>query len=443
MTSITALVCEISEKILFIPFLFLLAGSVILSIKTRFVQIRAIPLMCKLFFKNIFKKETDDPHAVSASRALFTAMATSIGVGAMIAPIIAIGFGGPGALLGFMLATFFGGASMFTEVTLSVKHRKRADDGRILGGPMQYIKDLISARAATIYAVLCFILIASWESNQSNTLASLLTPYHIPSYVTGILIAGITLFCLIGGIKRIGNIAAKLVPTMFLLYSGAGIWILIQNGQKLPGVIKVIFQSALSPNALAGAAVGTGIYKALRWGLAKGFYSNEAGVGTATIPHSKAKTEHAFNQGILAIVSVYTNGFLCLLSGLMVLVTGVCQKPGAVYNINLLSKALAIHFPLIGPFILLFCATLFSFTTILGNGYNGGQCFLYATGNKFLSFYYALIAIIIFAGAVSEIKLVWALSDFFMIPVALINIVSLITISFRRAPCELVESRTR
>ena len=348
-----------------------------------------------------------------------------------VTPIIAIGLGGPGALLGFMLATFFGGASTFTEVTLAVKHRKRLPDGTIQGGPMQYIKDHFSEKASIIYATLGFLLIAAWGSNQSNTLASLLEPYHIPSYVSGAVVAVLVLVCLLGGIKRVGNVAQKLVPTMFLAYSAAGLWIILCNITKLPATIALIFQSAFSAKALGGAAIGTGFYRALRWGLAKGFYSNESGSGTAAIPHSMTQTVDPTKQGILSIVSVYSNGFLCLLSGMIVLITGVWQAPGAVFNINLLIQSLSMYFPGVGPFILLLCALLFSFTTILGNGYNGSQCFLYATKNRWLYWYYGLIALIIFGGAIAEINLVWAITDFFMIPVALINIVSIIRVSHR------------
>lgn len=429
--SLASFIYQTSEKVLFVPFLFLLAGSIYLSFKTRFIQIRAIPHMFRQLFKNMFSKKkpgADGQDDINPNKALFTAMATTLGIGAMISPIIAIGFGGPGALLGFMLATFFGGATTFTEVTLAHKHRKRLPNGKIAGGPMQYMHDKIDPKLATIYAILSFILIAAWESNQSNTLASLLEPYHIPAYASGIFVAIITLICLLGGIKRISNVSQKLVPFMFLLYSGAGLWIVFCNAERLPAVMKLIFTSAFSAKALTGAALGTGFFKAMRWGLAKGLYSNEAGMGTAPIPHSMSDTKNPINQGILSIVAVYSNGFLCLLTGLIVLLTGVWQEPGVTYNINLLLKALAIYFPGVGPLILLVCAILFAFTTILGNGFNGSQCFLYATKNRGLYWYYGLIVSIIILGAIADIKLVWAATDFFMVPAAFINIVSIITI---------------
>jgi len=427
--SFAEFIYQVSEKVLFFPFLFLLLGSIYLSFKTRFIQIRAIPAMFKQLFGNFFSRKVKDPHAIQANKALFMAMATTMGVGSILSPIVAIGFGGPGALLGFLLAMIFGGASKFTEVSLAVKHRKRLEDGTIEGGPMQYIKDKIDPTLATIYAILTFMLVSVWQSTQSHTIASLLEPYHIPHAVTGIGVAVLILVCLTGGVKRIGTIAEKLVPMMFLLFSAAGLWIVFQNISKLPGVIQLIFQSAFSVKALTGAAVGAGFFKAMRWGLAKGFFSNEAGIGTAAIPHSNATTTDPIKQGTLAIISVYADGFLCLLSGLIVLLTGVWQDPGVSFNINMLVKALSIYFPASGPIILLFSIVLFAFTTILGNSYNGSQCFLYATKNRWIYFYYAVIASIIYAGAVADLTLVWTITDFFMAPVALINIMSIIVIT--------------
>ncbi len=388
--------------------------------------------MIRQFLKNRKIGNNSCKHSVNANKALFTAMATSLGIGSMIAPIVAIGFGGPGALFGFLLATIFGGSSTFSEVYLALKYRKKLSNGKISGGPMEYIKSEIGQKISKVYAIFCFILIASWGGNQSNTIASLLDTYKIPPIVSGCFIAFIILTCLVGGIKRVGSIAEKVVPIMFILYSLAGLWIILLNISKLPGVIKIIFQSAFSSQAIAGATIGVGIYKGLRWGLAKGFYSNESGLGTASIPHSMSESENPMDQSILSIVSVYSNGFLCILTGLIVLITGVWQEPGVSYNINLLVKALSKYFPTVGPLILVTCSIMFAFTTILGNGYNGSQCFLYATNNKGLCFYYTLTVLIILLGSIAKIELVWTLTDFLLVPVALINMISIITIIRRK-----------
>ena len=372
--------CYASEKLLYLPFLALLFGGVILSFKTRFVQLRMLPLMLQLLFGNILKRKKTSKkfQTIPSNKALFTAMSTTIGIGNIVAPIIAIGLGGPGALVGFLLATIFGGASTFTEVVYALKFRKKKSDGSIVGGPMQYLKT-VKPFLAQLYAVAGFMLLIVWTTNQSNTLAVLLEPYHIPSYASGLAVAGLVFFALIGGIKRVGNVSEKIVPVMFLLYTFAMLWIIGSNIQNLVPVIGLIFKSAFTPRALGGAAVGAGIHKALHWGLSKSFFSNEAGIGVAAIPHSMADTDNSFHQGVLSIISVYSSGVLCLLSGLAILVTGLWQVPGLRFDINMLNKALALYFPGIGPIVLVVSSLLFAFTTILGNSYNGSQCFLYVT----------------------------------------------------------------
>jgi alanine or glycine:cation symporter, AGCS family len=430
--SVVDMVCFLSEKVLYLPFLALLFGGIILSFKTKFIQLRTIPLMFKLLFGNIFKKnrESKKLQTIPSNKALFTAMSTTIGIGNIVSPIIAIGLGGPGALLGFMLATIFGGASTFTEVVYSLKFRKKKADGTVMGGPMQYLKT-IKPFLAQFYAVAGFMLLIVWTTNQSNTLAVLLEPYHVPTYISGFITAIFIVFALIGGIKRVGNVSEKIVPFMFFLYVFAMLWIVGANIQNLIPVIVLIFKSAFSPKALGGAAVGVGIHKALHWGLSKSFFSNEAGLGVSGIPHSMAATDNAFNQGVLSVISVYANGILCLLSGLAILVTGLWQVPGLRFDINMLNRALALYFPGIGPIILVISSLLFAFSTILGNSYNGSQCFLYVTKNRWIGIYYSLVTVVVFLGAIASVDFVWAFSDFFMALIAVPHIVGLVMLAFR------------
>jgi alanine or glycine:cation symporter, AGCS family len=429
------LILKVSEKLLLIPFFLLLLASVFLSFKNRFVQIRMIPRMFRLLASCIFSKSAAGPGTVDSSKALFAAMTTSIGIGNIVAPVVAIGFGGPGALLGFILATFFGGASTYLEVLLAVKHRKISSSGQISGGSMEYIKDLVSPVLAHVYALFAFVLFAVWESNQSNTIACMMKNFGIPHFVSGLAMCGIIIFVLLGGIERVGSFAEKLVPVMFFSYSFAGLWIIFCNFSNLIPVICLVFKSAFSWQSLQGTVVGFSFYRAMRWGLAKGFYSNEAGLGTAPIPHSMAATSSPQNQAILALVSVYSNGFLCLISGLVVLTTGIWKNPDIPFGIDMIVSAFSSYFPVVGYFVLFICAVLFSFTTILGNGYNGSQCFLYSFGRKNVSIYYLLVAIMIFGGAICDMDLVWTITDFFVVPAAMINIFSLIYIAIARKDC--------
>ena len=423
----------LSEKLLFIPFLALLGGSIILSFRTRFIQFRMLPLMMRLLYRSIFKQKkiAEGKQTIQADKALFTAMSCTIGIGNIVSPIMAIGLGGPGALLGFVLATIFGSAATFTEVTFAVKYREKRKDGTIIGGPMTYLKRL-SPLLSQIYVISAFILLIIWETNQSNTLAVLLVPYNIPPYLSGFVVAVLVLAVLVGGVKRVGNVSEKIVPIMFFLYCFAMFWIIGVNISNLPSVISLIFRSALQPQALGGAAVGVGIQKAMHWGLAKGLFSNEAGVGISTIPHSMAEVEDPLKQGVLAMVSVYSNGLLCLLSGLAILVTGIWQTPGMPFDINMIAVAIATYFPSIGPLLLVVSALLFAFSTILGNGFNGGECFLFVTKNRWAWLYYAMIALAVFLGSVANVTLIWTVTDFFMILVAVPHIIAIVILAFRK-----------
>lgn len=415
-----------------IPFACLLLGSIILTFKTRFVQIRAIPHMIKLLFQSLFKKNDTTKHTIKAHRALFTAMATTFGIGNIVAPIIAVGFGGPGALLGFAIASFFGTATVFTEVSLALAYRKKLPNGKIMGGPMQYLKEGIHSKLALMYAIFGSVMLIAWSGKQTNTLSSLLASYSIPTYLTGVLVAIATAIVLMYGIKLIGQIAEKVIPAMFLLYSGSMLYIIATHIHNVPYAFQVMFQSAFTPQALAGAGVGLGIQKALQWGLSEGTFTSEAGVGTVTIPHSMAATENSVDQGILAMISVYTSGFLALVSGTALLASGLWLEPQTSFDITTVADLLRSHFSSVGPIILILIVILFAFTSIVGNSYNGSQCFLYVTKNRWLRRYYAIMLLAIFTCAIIEVKTLWAIGGYFIVPVALPNIIGIVILAFRR-----------
>jgi alanine or glycine:cation symporter, AGCS family len=422
-----------SEVLLFLPFVFLLIGSIVLSFKTRFVQIRAIPKIIKLFCRSLFSKATDDENTIRPHRALFTAMSTSLGIGNIVSPIIAIGLGGPGALLGFFLATIFGCAATFTEVTFSLFYRERLHDGTVMGGPMQYLKKEFGNALALFYAFFVCIMLVAWSGRQSNTLALLMKSHGIPQYVSGIIVALLVTFILIKGIKAIGSFSAKIVPIMFVLYVGSMLWIILSHSGNIIPALKLIFVSAFTPKALMGAGVGLGFQKAMRWGLSNAVFSNEAGLGTASIPHSMAEVENPVDQGIISMATVYTNGFLCILSGLAILVTGVWQKPGAIFDITMLSRLLTDSFSSAGSIILIFTVLLFVVGTILGNSYNGSQGFLFVTKNKWIWYYYILIALVVFVSSIADMNALWAIGDYLMVLVAVPHTIGIVILAFRRS----------
>lgn len=427
---ITLYIKQLSETVLTIPYITVLLINILITFKTKFIQIRMIPKMLKLFFNNTgkAKKSNKDTQTINSRHALFTAISTSIGIGNIVGPIVAIKLGGPGALLWFIVAVFFGAATIFTEVSLAVKYRQILPDGTITGGPMQYIKRALNPHFASIYGLSCAIMILGWTASQANTLADILQKHHVPTVATGLFLAILTLIYLIGGIKKIGSLSAKIVPTMFILFCAISLWIIFSNISSLSEVFSQIFASAFSTQALTGAGIGI----ILRWAIAKGTQATEAGVGTATIPHSMAKVDDPINQGILAMLSTYSVGFICLLSGLVVLLTNTWQADIPM-GINMLGKSFSIYTPsYVGDIVLIICTFLFAIGSIIGNSYNGSQGFLYVTKNKFVNYYYMTMCVIIFFGSILSVELVWSLIDFFVIPTALINLFSITLLLFKQ-----------
>jgi alanine or glycine:cation symporter, AGCS family len=422
---------KLNEGVLLVPFVFLLFGSIILTFKTRFIQFRALPRIAKLALAAFRSKSSDETHTIRSHRALFTAMSSSLGIGNILSPVIAIGFGGPGALVGFILAMIFGCATIYTEVTLSLHSRERLDDGTIMGGPMQYLRKGISPFVALIYALGTGLMLVAWSGRQSNTLAVLLSSKGIPTYLTGFVVAIIVAIVLLRGIKTIGTIAAKLVPTMFILYTSALLWVIFSNIGNFSEVVLLVYRSLFTPNAMVGAGVGVGILGAMRWGLSNAFFANEAGLGTATIPHSMARTENPVDQGTLAMVSVYTSGIICILSGVAILLTGVWKQPGLPFDITMLFRMFTEQFSYVGGIILTVVVFLFAFGAMMGNSYNGGQCVSYITKRRWIWYYYIFMAVVIFFSATMDMKNIWVVGDWCMAFVAVPHIISVILLAYR------------
>ncbi len=414
--------------VLNVAFIIVLLCSIFLTIKTRFVQIRLLPSMLKTLCASLAHK---NPHqkiaGIHAYKALFVAMSTTIGITTIVGPVIAIRLGGPGALVFFLLAIFFGASTTFAEVTFALHYRKKTSDTTFMGGPMQYMKKEFSSWIALLYAWSGALMLMAWSGNQSNTLADLVSAYHCPKLVTGIVVASIVVFLLYRGINDIGNVATAILPFMFFLYCGACLWIIGCNIARLPEVMMVIWQSMKSIWAPTGAAIGLMV----RWGLTKGIQACEAGVGTQTIPHSQSETTQALSQGILSMASLYSIMIICTLSGLVTLITGTWHDSSIPLGIYQVAVPFGNHL-FGGHAVLTICALLFGLTTILGNAYNGSRCFLYVTNKKLLPIYYLASGIVVVISATCDTHFIWGLVDYFVIPVALSNVICVTLLAIRK-----------
>jgi len=416
------------DYLLFLFCLFLLIGSIYLTFKLKFVQITLLPELFK-YRKN--KQVTLTKNTISPYKALFTAMSTTLGIGTIVAPVIAIHLGGPGALVGFLLTAFFGSAATFLEVNLSVKFRQKLADGTIMGGPMQYLKTLLSPASAKWYAIFCLLLMIAWSGAQSNQVAAildspLLGDYRVPKMITGFISSCLIIYLLVGGISRIGSFSSKMVPMMFVLYLGSSFWILFSNIDQLPAIFSEIFVSAFKPYTLATGAVVGGIAQALRWGIFKGIHVSEAGIGTQTFPHSMTDLDDPKFQGTIAMLSTYTAGFLAFLSGCIALLTRTFEDPSHALGIGMVAASFEIYFSSFGTAIIAICALLFGLGTILGNSFNGEQCFNYLTNNSKTKWYVALMGVMVFIGALTEVRVLWAFTDIILGLMALLHMTALV-----------------
>jgi len=408
-----------TDYILFITCIFILVSSIYLTIKFRFIQIRFLPALIKMLISAFKKKNKEGEHTIAPTKALFTAMSTTLGISTIVGPVIAIHSGGPGALLGYLLTAFFGSAAIYAEVNLGIKHRKQLESGVIMGGPMQYIKHLLSPFAAKWYALCCLLLMTVWSGAQANQLVAtfdspLLGDYRVSTFISGAIISILIFACLIGGIKRVAALSAKFVPVMFLLYLSSCLWIIGLNIDKLAEIMNLVIKSAFEPYAMATGSLVGGLMSALRWGIMKGTQTSEAGVGTQSIPHSMAETKDPDAQAMLAMVSTYTSGIMSFMSGCVALITNTWQDPTHPLGMSMVAASFEMYFSSLGIVIITISALLFAFGTILGNCYNGGQCLAYLTNNRGLTLYFFGSACIIFIGSVLEAKTVWSMIDIVM-----------------------------
>ena len=409
-------------------FLFLIVG-IILTIKTGFPQIFAFGHFKELIKDGLKRTHAGNLKTIDAFHALFTAMATSIGIGNIVGPSLAIVVGGPGALFWLIIYAFFGSVTKLTEVVFALHYRTKTSDGRILGGPAEYLK-MVHPLFANWYGITTVFLFAGWSGIQSKALAEILLKNGIQEWATGLVLALFTFYILMGGAQRVGNFASRLVPLMFAFYVIFSMWILLSDIPALFAAFKIIGASILTPTAPIGGFLGSTIFSCIKEGVYKGVFITESGMGTSSIPHAMSDAKKPIDQGILAMYSVAADTFLCLLSGLMVITTGV-WKIGTFSN-TLIFNVFEHQLPTIGPLFFITSATLFIMTTVLGNTFNGGQSFATFISNyRWLRSYYVFVCCIIFLSATMEVPLVWAIMDALLPLVALPNLLGILILAFR------------
>ncbi len=407
--------------------------ALILTIKTRFLQFRGFPHFIQLISAGVRGKgkfdQTGRKRTINPFHALFASMSTSIGMGSVVGPSLAIMTGGPGALFWLVVYIFFGSVTKFTEVAFALDTRIQMPDGRVIGGPMQYLKS-VSNVLAKWYSVIMVFLFAGWSSLQSNTLATIYAQEGVSEWVIGLSLAILIWYTLQGGAKRVGLLASKLVPFMFFLYIIFSLLILLKDPAALWAAIRLVGKSIITPSAAIGGFVGTTIFHAMRSGMYQGVFITESGLGTSSIAHAVADTKSPTDQGILAMYSGIADIILSVVSGMLTLVTGVWSY--GAFRSTLVYEAFKLYAPAVGQLALLVSISLFVLTTVIGNSFNGTQSFASLTKDRWILLYRLFVCIVIFFGALLPVPLVWAVMNTLLALVAIPNLIGILILAFKK-----------
>ncbi|HQO71744.1 MAG: sodium:alanine symporter family protein [Tissierellia bacterium] len=404
-----------------------------LSFMTGFFSITKIGYVLKNTLFKMFAKDDKGEGEVTAFQAVATALAATVGTGNIAGVATAIALGGPGAVFWMWLAAIMGMTTKYAEVVLAVNYREKTEDGRFVGGPMYYITNGLGKSWKWLAVLFAFFgTFASFGIGcmvQSNSVAlSAQSTFGIPVLATGIVLAILTAVVIVGGIKRIGAFTEKLVPFMAALYILGGLWLLISNAAKIPAAFAMIFSNAFTGTAAVGGFTGTVMMQAIRFGIARGIFTNEAGLGSAPIAHAAATTDHPVRQGLWGVFEVFTDTIvICSITALSILVTGVWEtgESGAVLS----AMAFDTGIPVVGRFIVSIGLILFAYSTILGWEYYGERCLEYLAGTKPIIVYRLLWVVAVVVGAIGGLEFMWDLADTLNGLMAFPNLVGVLILS--------------
>ena len=411
------------------PMIILLFGThIFMTIRLRFPQLKIFKAI-----KLSFTKDKNSKGDVSQFGALMTALAATIGIGNIIGVGTAVSLGGPGAVLWCWLTGVLGIATKYSEGLLAVKYREKTQDGRMLGGPMYAIEKGLGMKwLAVLFCI--FTVFASFgigNGVQSKAIAdSLFISYDIPHFATGIVEVVLVILVIFFGVKAIAKVCGRLVPFMAIFYIIGCITILIMNWNFLDETIILIFKSAFSPQAAGAGFVGGTVMMAARYGIARGLFSNESGLGSAPIIAAAAKTRNSVRQALVSSTGTFWDTVVvCALTGL-VIVSSVIAYPdiNASETVHLTQKAFS-KLPYIGNLFLNISIITFAFSTILGWSYYGEKAIEYLGGKKTIIYYRLTWVVIVFIGAVINLDLVWNISDTMNALMAIPNLISVLLLS--------------
>ena len=400
--------------------------GLLLSVRTRFIQIRKFGVAMKNTVGKIFDKTQAKDGSMSPFQAVCTALAGTVGTGNIAGVAGAIALGGPGAIFWMWCSAFLGMCTKFSEVTLAIHFREKNSNGEYVGGPMYYIKNGLSKKwyfLAFLYAVFGVLTVfGTGNATQVNTIVasinSALMSFHIidgtndkANLIFGIFIAALVAMVLLGGIKRIGQVTEKLVPFMAVLYVILALGVIIMNIEHVPAVFSEIFSGAFSPRAATGGVIGS-MFLSMKKGVSRGIFSNEAGLGTGSIAHACADTDNAVHQGMFGIFEVFMDTIIiCTLTGLVILLAAPGITYGQAAGAELTISGFTSTY---GSWVSIFTAVAmccFAFSTIIGWGLYGSRCIEFLGGEKLVRPFLVIYSFVSIVGATINLGLLWDIAD--------------------------------
>lgn len=418
----------------------LLGVGIYLQLGLKLLPIRKLGMGFKLMWQGRDEKKTpegkprtEEDGEISPFNALMTALSATIGTGNIAGVATAIALGGPGAVFWMWITALVGMATKFSEAVLAVRFRETDSTGNHVGGPMFYIKNGLGPKWLWLGGAFAFFgAVAAFgigNTVQSNSVADALeSSFSIPPMITGVVLMVLSGAVILGGIKRIAKVAGKLVPIMGIAYIIAGLVVLAVNADQIPEAFRSIFYYAFNPHAALGGFAGAAVMAAIRFGVARGIFSNEAGLGSAPIAHAAAKTKNPVRQGLIAMLGTFIDTIMvCSITALVILTAPVWQTGEAGASLTAMSFDSAL--PGYGQAIVSIALSIFAFTTILGWSFYGEKCFQFLFGTRSIMLYRVLFVLAVPVGALAQLGFIWLMADTFNAMMAIPNLIALALLS--------------
>ena len=415
--------------------LYLLVGTgLIFTIRTRFIQVRKFGTGFRRLFGSVnLNGEKAGKEGMSSFQAVATSIAAQVGTGNITGCATAMISGGPGAIFWMWVAAFFGMATIYGEAVLAQTFKTKDESGHVIGGPVYYIRAVFKGTFGKLLAGF-FALGFTGNMVQSNAISNAFQKaLGVPAWVVGILLAVVAAFIFLGGVTRIASVTEKLVPIMACFYLVGALVMLVANITNLPHAFAQIFQGAFQPQAVLGGAMGIGVREAMRYGVARGLFSNEAGMGSTPHAHALAKVEKPQDQGIVAMICVFIDTFVVLTITALVMITSgalnvtdMSANPAAE---NMAQVAFSTVFRGFGDIFVAICLLFFAFSTIIGWYFFGRQNVKYLFGTKAVKVSSVIAVVCVVLGSVLDAPLVWNLSDLFNALMVFPNLIALLALS--------------